>query len=57
MQRQKCIPLVVHATTDGQDAKKNDEHFRSLLRLLTEKNVVRTTHPACPYEGGRAQVS
>ncbi|KAI9001451.1 hypothetical protein BD414DRAFT_574886 [Trametes punicea] len=39
MQRQKCIPLVVHATTDGQDAKKNDEHFRSLLRLLTEKNV------------------
>ncbi|KAI0327020.1 hypothetical protein GY45DRAFT_1309435 [Cubamyces sp. BRFM 1775] len=37
--RQKCVPLAVLQNTQAPDAKKNDEHFRSLLRLLTDKNV------------------
>ena len=38
--RQKCVPLAVLQNTQAPDPKKNEEHFRSLLRLLTDKNVV-----------------
>ncbi|KAI0656488.1 hypothetical protein C8Q70DRAFT_337759 [Cubamyces menziesii] len=37
--RQKCVPLAVLQNTQAPDPKKNEEHFRSLLRLLTDKNV------------------
>lgn len=42
------VPLIIHhqppsATLPPHEARANEEHFRGLIRLLTEKNVVRRT--------------
>ena len=41
--RQQCLPLQVLQHPQAPDPKANDEHFRALHRLLTEKNVVRVS--------------
>ena len=40
---QQCLPLQVLQHPQAPDPKANDEHFRALHRLLTEKNVVRVS--------------
>ncbi|OSC98501.1 hypothetical protein PYCCODRAFT_1439190 [Trametes coccinea BRFM310] len=39
LQSHKCVALACQTNPQAQDPKKNDEHFRSLVRLLKEKNV------------------
>ena len=46
LKQYKFIPLNIQAAPASADlpaheAKMNEEHFRGLIRLLTEKNVVR----------------
>ena len=47
LRRHKYVPCIFQVLPNLPDAKTNEDNFRGLLRLLTEKNIVRVLLDPC----------